>query len=72
MSIEKRGDVWRARYRGPDGRERNRSFGRKIDAERWITEQQLPDDRGEWVDPAAGRVTFGRPGGGVAGRQRRT
>jgi integrase len=59
VSIEKRGDAWRARYRGPDGRERNRSFRRKIDAERWLTEQRSRMTRGEWVDPAAGRVTFG-------------
>lgn len=59
MSIEKRGQQWRARYRGPDGRERNRSFGRKIDAERWLTEQKSRLTRGEWVDPAAGRVAFG-------------
>ena len=58
MSVEKRGDRWRARYRGPDGRERNRSFGRKIDAQRWLTEQKSRLTRGEWVDPAAGRVTF--------------
>lgn len=59
MSIEKRGDRWRARYRGPDGRERNRSFPRKIDAQRWLTEQRSRMTRGEWVDPAASRVLFG-------------
>jgi hypothetical protein len=33
MTIEKRGNSWRARYRGPDGRERAKSFRRKVDAE---------------------------------------
>jgi hypothetical protein len=26
---------WIARYRGPDGSERSRSFERRVDAERW-------------------------------------
>lgn len=59
MSIERRGQVWRARYRGPDGRERNKSFKRKIDAQRWMAEQRERINRGEWVDPAAARVLFG-------------
>lgn len=59
MSVDKRGDSWRARYRGPDGRQRQRSFRRKIDAERWLAEQRSRLTRGEWVDPAASRVPFG-------------
>jgi hypothetical protein len=27
---------YRARYRDPAGRERSKSFGRKVDAERWL------------------------------------
>jgi len=45
--------------RGPDGRQRQRSFRRKIDAERWLAEQQARLTWGEWVDPAASRVSFG-------------
>jgi integrase len=59
MSIEKRGNVWRARYRGPDRKECNRSFPRKIDAQRWLTEQKARMTRGEWVDPASSRMLFG-------------
>ncbi|MGW5365482.1 hypothetical protein [Actinopolymorpha pittospori] len=59
MSVEKRGDRWRARYRGPDGRERNKSFRRKLDAQRWLADQQVRMSRGEWIDPAALRVDFG-------------
>jgi integrase len=59
VSIDKRGDSWRARYRGPDGRQRQRSFRRKLDAERWLAEQRSRLTRGEWVDPAASRVPFG-------------
>lgn len=33
-SIERRGSAWRARYRDPNGRQRSRTFTRKIDAER--------------------------------------
>jgi integrase len=50
---------WRARYRAPDGRERSRSFARKIDAERWLRDQEGRIDRGLWLDPAAGMVPFG-------------
>jgi integrase len=59
VSIDKRGNSWRARYRGPDGRERNTSFPRKIDAQRWLAEQKARMARGEWVDPAASRVCLG-------------
>lgn len=59
--IKKRGDrptPWRAGYRGPDGREHSRSFGRKIDADRWLRDQLHKQDRGLWVDPSAGAVPF--------------
>jgi integrase len=59
-SITKRPDgKWRARHRGPDGRERARHFARKTDAERWLATQGADVARGEWVDPALGRMTFG-------------
>lgn len=60
-SIKRRADTgrWRARYRGPDKRERLKDFDRKTDAERWLREQTAKMDRGEWTDPAAGRVTVG-------------
>jgi integrase len=57
--IEKRGPRrWRARYRGPDGRERSRTFERRIDAERWVVGQEAGKLTGAWVDPALGRITF--------------
>ena len=49
---------WRARYYGLDGRERSKSFARKIDAERWLSAQLVKLDRGEWVDPDLGRVPW--------------
>lgn len=58
-SIKKRDDGrWRARYRGPDGRERAKHFDRKVDAEAWVTEQESAKLRGSWRDPALGRMKF--------------
>lgn len=59
MSISKRGDSWRARYYGPDGRQRSKSFKRKSDAERWLTQQQNEIIKGDWIDPARSRIDFG-------------
>jgi integrase len=59
MSISKRGDSWRARYYGPDGRQRNKSFKRKSDAERWLNQQRNDVIKGNWIDPARGRIVFG-------------
>lgn len=60
-SIRKRSDrskPYQARYRAPDGQERTRSFRRKVDAERWLLERERDKARGDWVDPALGRMVF--------------
>jgi integrase len=49
---------WRARYRDPSGRERSKSFTRKVDAERFLVSIEDAKLRGAYVDPAAGRVPF--------------
>jgi integrase len=49
---------WRARYRDPSGRERSKSFTRKLDAERFLVAVEDAKLRGAYVDPAAGRVPF--------------
>jgi integrase len=59
VSIHRRGKSWRARYYGPDGRERSKSFKRKGDAERWLSQQRSFIVQGDWTDPALGRITFG-------------
>jgi integrase len=51
--------VWRARYRGPDGQQRERRFARKVDASRWLDEQTAQHVTGTYVDPARGRITVG-------------
>jgi integrase len=50
---------WRARYRDPSGRERAKSFARKVDAERFLVGIEDAKLRGAYVDPAAGRIGFG-------------
>ncbi len=49
---------YRARYQGPHAEWRSRTFDRRIDAQRWLNNELVKLDRGEWVDPRAGRVLF--------------
>ncbi|MGF1617833.1 MAG: site-specific integrase, partial [Acidimicrobiia bacterium] len=60
-SIQKidRPKPWRARYRGPDGRQHSKSFRRKVDAERWLLTEENAALAGSWVDPQAGIVLLG-------------
>ncbi len=59
-SITKRPDgKYRARYRDPSGRELAKHFDRKVDAQRWIDQATASIITGQYVDPRAGRVTFG-------------
>lgn len=48
---------WKARYRGPDRRERSRTFSRKIDAQTWLATQEADLARRTWLDPDRGAVT---------------
>src|SRR5262245_3541967 len=55
--VERRGkDRWRARYRAPDRRERSKTFRRKVDAERFLASMEASKLRGDWIDPAAGKM----------------
>lgn len=59
-SIAKRPDGrWRARYRDAAGKEHARHFRRKVDAQQWLDEVTASVVTGRYVDPSAGRVTFG-------------
>lgn len=59
--ISRRGKSWRARYRNPEtGRQHERSFPKQADAVRWRRQQLDALDRGRWVDPEAGKVSFAR------------
>lgn len=48
---------WRVRYVAPDGRERNKTFSRKVDADRFAATVETDKGRGEWIDPRLGRKT---------------
>jgi len=51
--IQKRGpERYKARYRGPDGKERSYTFKRREAAKRWLDEVESSISRGTWVDPA--------------------
>lgn len=55
----KAGDVrYDVRLRGPDGKERSRTFRTKKEAERYVRSQQTAIEAGTWIDPAAGKVTL--------------
>jgi hypothetical protein len=62
-SIEKRvrdGQTsWRAHYRTPDGKQRNKTFARKGDAERSLTTVESAKLTGSFADPAPARLTVG-------------
>ncbi|WP_371592726.1 tyrosine-type recombinase/integrase [Streptomyces virginiae] len=51
---------YRARYIGPDGTEKSKSFPdrQKRLAEQWLSNIEADMSRGAYVDPAAGRTTF--------------
>ncbi|SFG13450.1 tyrosine-type recombinase/integrase [Streptomyces mirabilis] len=51
---------YRARYIGPDGTERSKSFPdkQKRKAEQWLANIEADMSRGDYVDPDAGKVTF--------------
>jgi integrase len=49
---------WQARYSASDGRERTKRFRRQVDAEKWATAHSADVNRGAWIDPNAGKITF--------------
>ncbi len=63
MAVSKRvreGQVsWRARWRDDRGQQHSKSFRRKIDAERFMTELEHARLIGAYVDPGAGKMTLG-------------
>lgn len=52
------GQVWEARYRGPDGNEVKKWFNRKVDGQRWLDEATAGMVTGKYVDPRAGEIVF--------------
>jgi integrase len=50
--------TWRVRYRDPAGRQHNRSFARKIDAERFRAKTESARLDGSYIDPKLAARTF--------------
>jgi hypothetical protein len=48
---------YRARYRDPSGRQHERRFPRKVDAQRWLDETTSTSVTRTWTAPERGRVT---------------
>lgn len=50
---------YRARYIGPDGTEKSKSFPdrKKREADQWLAQVEADLSRGQYVDPQAGRIT---------------
>lgn len=51
---------FKAHYLDPGGRQRSKSFRRKIDADRYVIEMESSKLESRYVDPAHGKVTVGK------------
>jgi hypothetical protein len=49
---------WQVRYIDPTGRERARTFRRKVDAEKFLIHVEAQKQRAEWIDPELSATTF--------------
>lgn len=56
VSRDARDGRWLARWRDPGGRQRKKSFSRKVDAQRWLDQLRADQHRGQYIDPAAGKA----------------
>lgn len=55
----RRGETrYEVRLRGPDGKERSRTFHARKEAERYARAQHSSMDTGTWIDPSTGRATL--------------
>ena len=49
---------WQVRYIDPTGRERSRTFRRRVDAERFLVHVEAQKQRAEWIDPERSATMF--------------
>ena len=49
---------WQVRYRNPEGKSRNRSFERQVDADRFMASISVDLHRGTYIDPNSGSIKF--------------
>lgn len=47
-------------YRDPTGRKRRKTFDKKKDADRFLSQVDVDMVKGGWVDPKAGKIAFGQ------------
>jgi integrase len=60
-SITRLNGRWKVRYWTPDGqRQKSKTFDLKGEAQKFARAVETAKDRGEWIDPALGRTTFGQ------------
>jgi integrase len=59
-TVNRRGNSWQATVRGPDGREVTKAFPKRVQADQWGKEREADKLRGAWIDPRAGRESFGQ------------
>lgn len=50
---------YKGTYRAPNGRERSKTFDRKLDADRWWQKGESDKSRGDWADPRLARLPYG-------------
>ena len=50
---------WRAHYRTPSGEQRNKTFNRKAEAERFLASVESSKNTGSFVDSVLARITVG-------------
>lgn len=56
VNKDARNGNWLARWRDPSGQSRSKSFARKVDAERFLSQLTADLHRGAYIDPAASKV----------------
>ena len=56
--IQKRNVRYQARYRDPGGKERTKTFDRKVDAEDFLHDVEVRKRTGEWVSPDRASTNF--------------
>ena len=49
---------WQVRYIDPTGRERSKTFRRKVDAEKYLVHVEAQKQRAEWIDPDHAATRF--------------
>src|SRR5262245_39768558 len=56
--LSRGGHAYLVRYRGLDGRVRNRQFPKRMLADRFASSVEVARSEGTWIDPARGRMTL--------------